>query len=176
MRKGIMVILTALFTGSAFYSGMTYFLLEQESREIREIIIESKNGGSLEIPKVKRNLYVPSGNFSSLERVEIESVVEADRGKLVKMIYSQFFEKVKEGQEDFSQPELLNIYWADRDLYLNLGKSESLTRDQNGALIILYGITNSVTEMGGVNRIKFLIEGKEMGGVFSTYYERNLKI
>ncbi|MGL5099210.1 MAG: GerMN domain-containing protein, partial [Fusobacteriaceae bacterium] len=163
MKKGLMIILTVLFTGGAFYSGMAYFLLEQESREINEILIKNKNGVESEVPKIKRTLYIPSQNFLSLEKMEIDIAVEIGRTELVKVVYNQFFQKIKEAKGEFSQPELLNVYWADRDLYLNLGKSDSLTRDENEALIILYGITNSVTEIGGVNRIKFLIEGKEAG-------------
>lgn len=176
MKKGLMIILTILLTGGAFYSGMAYFLLEQESREVKEIVIEDKNGVRTEAPKIKRALYVPNSSFTSLERTEIESLVEADRDKLVKEIYNRFFQKIKEVKGDFPQPALLNLYWSDRDLYINLEKSDALTRDQNEVFVILYGITNSLTEIGGINRIKFLIDGKEAGGVFSSYYERNLKI
>lgn len=176
MKKGLMIILTILLTGGAFYSGMTYFLLEQESEEIKEIVVGDKTGNVGETPKIKRILYIPNKNFSSLERKEIESPMGTDRNKQVKELYNLFFQKIKEGTDDFSQPELLNIYWNDRDLYINLGRTESLMKDQNRALIVLYGITNSITEIGGINRIKFILDGRETGGVFSSYYERNLKI
>lgn len=169
-----MVILTILLTGGAFYSGMTYFLLEQESQETKNIVIDSKIGG--EEPKIKRYLYIPNRNFSSLERIEVEANVEADRDRLVIQIYDDYFKNLRDRKGDFSQPKLLNIYWADRDLYLNLENSSSITGDQSAILVVLYGLTNSLSEMGGVNRIKFLIDGKEVGGVFSSYYERNLKI
>lgn len=176
MKKGLLIILTVLLTGGAFYSGMTYFLLEQESQEIKEVIIGGKTGDKKETPKIKRTVYIPNKNFTSLERKDIETSLETERNRIVRTIYREFFQQVTEIKTDFSQPELLNIYWTDRDLYINLGKTDSLRKNQDIALIVLYGLTNSITEMGGINKIKFLIDGKEATGVFSSYYERNLRI
>ncbi|MGL5963420.1 MAG: GerMN domain-containing protein [Fusobacteriaceae bacterium] len=178
MKKSLIVILTLVLAGTTFYSGMSHFLLEQESREVREIVIEEKDSSEKmsEVEKIKRIMYVPNKSLSSLKKIEVEFDVEEERDRLVKKIYNEFFSKVKEVKSDFSKPELINIYWSERELYLNIEKSDSLTSESDVTLVILYGITNSISEIGEVNKIKFLIDGKEAGGIFSSYYERNLKI
>ena len=43
-------------------------------------------------------------------------------------------------------------------------------------LLAIYSIVNSVTEIGNIRRIKFLIDGKEEKGSFSKIYTRNTNI
>ena len=48
--------------------------------------------------------------------------------------------------------------------------------DSKKTVYMLYSLTNSLVDLGGIERVKFLLNNKEGTGVFEQYYNKNTDI
>ena len=75
------------------------------------------------------------------------------------------------------QIEIGNIFIKGDMLYIDVDANMLELKVENRKnLLAIYSIVNSVTEIGNIRRIKFLIDGKEEKGSFSKIYTRNTNI
>lgn len=76
-----------------------------------------------------------------------------------------------------SQIEIGNIFIKGDMLYIDVDANMLELKVENRKnLLAIYSIVNSVTEIGNIRKIKFLIDGKEETGSFSKIYTRNTNI
>ena len=71
---------------------------------------------------------------------------------------------------------MINCFFAGGDLYVNLEESSDIQGDSKKTVYILYSLTNSLVDLGGIERVKFLLNNKEGTGVFEQYYNKNTDI
>lgn len=70
----------------------------------------------------------------------------------------------------------INCFFSGKDLYINLEENAEFKGDSKKIIYILYSLSNSLVDLGGVERVKFLINNKEGTGVFEQYYNKNTDI
>lgn len=173
--KKILIIVTVISVTLAGILGMRYISIENEAKEIKELKLNSISGEENGNKSIKETIYIPNKNFDKLVKRESEFEYTADREKIVQMVFDKIFAEMKIEGTIEQVPELLNCYFHGKDLYINVKSNKIFLGNDTKTLYILYAITNSITELGGVSRIKFLIDNQEGKGVLDAYYEKNLK-
>lgn len=175
MKKITLIVITLIFTGVAIALALKYVAMEKEADQIKTITLNSTQKDIKNSDLVEGIIYLPNKNFDKLVKKDVEFQYTTDREKIVKTVFDELFSQMK-GEGLISEtPELLNCYFTGKDLYLNLSKNAVFLGNDTKTLYVLYALTNSITELGGVERIKFLIDNQEGKGILDAYYERNLK-
>lgn len=188
-KIGLIVLILILIISGGYYYKLVYKYDEiplkvvyKSQEEIREVVLE------------ERVIYLPSESKESLvtKVVEIEKAEspEDEIGSLLGRLEEELNYTITyvDSQDNvieipfFNRDiEVLNIYIDRKDIYLNYNyhfKENMQTISQE--ILILYSIVNTLTESGQYNRVKFLINNKEIENLnfyqLSDFYRRNLDI
>ncbi|STO30720.1 Sporulation and spore germination [Fusobacterium necrogenes] len=174
-----LLFLVGIIWGIAIISAVGYFQLKKSSEKINIIQLEKKE-----------NVIEDEGRT---EKIKFYFLGE-DRKSLISReedipLYSRTKDKVRKITEKSlenlwnvkvlknSQIEIGNIFIIGDMIYIDIDANILELKPENRInLLSIYSIVNSITEVDGIRRVKFLIDGKEETGSFSKIYTRNTNI
>lgn len=178
MNKKLIAVVCIIW-GIAIVSGVMFFQMRSSSKKINIIEITNKEKVVTEEGKVEKiNFYVVSDNVDKLLRKEKEIPLYIKPKDKIRKIVQVSMENLWESKIlKTSQIEIGNIFIKGDMLYIDVDANMLELKVENRKnLLAIYSIVNSVTEIGNIRRIKFLIDGKEETGSFSKIYTRNTNI
>ena len=160
-------------------SGITYFQLEKSSQKINLVELEKKENLVFEEGKVEKiKFYLLSEKGDKLVVKEEEIPLYIKTKDKIKRITQVSIENLWNSKVlKTSQIEIENIFIKGDIAYIDIDANILELKPENRRnLLALYSIVNSITEIGNIRRVKFLVDGKEETGSFSKVYTRNTKI
>lgn len=178
MNKKLIAVVCIIW-GIVIVSGVMFFQMRSSSKKINIIEITNKEKVVTEEGKVeKMNFYVVSDNVDKLLRKEKEIPLYIKPKDKIRKIVQVSMENLWESKIlKTSQIEIGNIFIKGDMLYIDVDANMLELKVENRKnLLAIYSIVNSVTEIGNIRKIKFLIDGKEETGSFSKIYTRNTNI
>lgn len=178
MNKKLIAVVCIIW-GIAIVSGVMFFQMRSSSKKINIIEITNKEKVVTEEGKVEKiNFYVVSDNVDKLLRKEKEIPLYIKPKDKIRKIVQVSMENLWESKIlKTSQIEIGNIFIKGDMLYIDVDANMLELKVENRKnLLAIYSIVNSVTEIGNIRKIKFLIDGKEETGSFSKIYTRNTNI
>ena len=178
MNKKLIAVVCIMW-GIVIVSGVMFFQMRSSSKKINIIEITNKEKVVTEEGKVEKiNFYVVSDNVDKLLRKEKEIPLYIKPKDKIRKIVQVSMENLWESKIlKTSQIEIGNIFIKGDMLYIDVDANMLELKVENRKnLLAIYSIVNSVTEIGNIRRIKFLIDGKEEKGSFSKIYTRNTNI
>jgi acetate kinase len=174
-----LIAVVCIIWGIAIVSGVMFFQMRSSSKKINIIEITNKEKVVTEEGKVEKiNFYVVSDNVDKLLRKEKEIPLYIKPKDKIRKIVQVSMENLWESKIlKTSQIEIGNIFIKGDMLYIDVDANMLELKVENRKnLLAIYSIVNSVTEIGNIRKIKFLIDGKEETGSFSKIYTRNTNI
>lgn len=178
MNKKLIAVVCVIW-GIVIVSGVMFFQMRSSSKKINIIEITNKEKVVTEEGKVEKiNFYVVSDNVDKLLRKEKEIPLYIKPKDKIRKIVQVSMENLWESKIlKTSQIEIGNIFIKGDMLYIDVDANMLELKVENRKnLLVIYSIVNSVTEIGNIRKIKFLIDGKEETGSFSKIYTRNTNI
>lgn len=178
MNKKLIAVVCIIW-GIVIVSGVIFFQMRSSSKKINIIEITNKEKVVTEEGKVEKiNFYVVSDNVDKLLRKEKEIPLYIKPKDKIRKIVQVSMENLWESKIlKTSQIEIGNIFIKGDMLYIDVDANMLELKVENRKnLLAIYSIVNSVTEIGNIRKIKFLIDGKEETGSFSKIYTRNTNI
>lgn len=178
MNKKLIAVVCIIW-GIVIVSGVMFFQMRSSSKKINIIEITNKEKVVTEEEKVEKiNFYVVSDNVDKLLRKEKEIPLYIKPKDKIRKIVQVSMENLWESKIlKTSQIEIGNIFIKGDMLYIDVDANMLELKVENRKnLLAIYSIVNSVTEIGNIRKIKFLIDGKEETGSFSKIYTRNTNI
>lgn len=178
MNKKLIAVVCIIW-GIVIVSGVMFFQMRSSSKKINIIEITNKEKVVTEEGKVEKiNFYVVSDNVDKLLRKEKEIPLYIKPKDKIRKIVQVSMENLWESKIlKTSQIEIGNIFIKSDMLYIDVDANMLELKVENRKnLLAIYSIVNSVTEIGNIRKIKFLIDGKEETGSFSKIYTRNTNI
>lgn len=178
MNKKLIAVVCIIW-GIVIVSGVMFFQMRSSSKKINIIEITNKEKVVTEEGKVEKiNFYVVSDNVDKLLRKEKEIPLYIKPKDKIRKIVQVSMENLWESKIlKTPQIEIGNIFIKRDMLYIDVDANMLELKVENRKnLLAIYSIVNSVTEIGNIRRIKFLIDGKEEKGSFSKIYTRNTNI
>lgn len=178
MNKKLMVIVGIIW-GIVLVSGVTFFQMKNSSKKINIVEMTNREKIVTEEGKVEKiNFYVVSDNGDKLLRKEKEIPFYIKPKDKIRKITQISIENLWENKIiKTSQIEIGNIFIKGDMVYINLDANMLELKTENRKnLLAIYSIVNSVTEIGNIRKVKFLIDGKEETESFSKVYTRNTNI
>lgn len=178
MNKKLIAVVCIIW-GIVIVSGVMFFQMRSSSKKINIIEITNKEKVVTEEGKVEKiNFYVVSDNVDKLLRKEKEIPLYIKPKDKIRKIVQVSMENLWESKIlKTPQIEIGNIFIKWDMLYIDVDANMLELKVENRKnLLAIYSIVNSVTEIGNIRRIKFLIDGKEEKGSFSKIYTRNTNI
>lgn len=178
MNKKLVAVVCIIW-GIVIVSGVMFFQMRSSSKKINIIEITNKEKVVTEEGKVEKiNFYVVSDNVDKLLRKEKEIPLYIKPKDKIRKIVQVSMENLWESKIlKTSQIEIGNIFIKGDMLYIDVDANMLELKVENRKnLLAIYSIVNSVTEIGNIRKIKFLIDGKEETGSFSKIYTRNTNI
>ncbi len=178
MNKKLIAVVCIIW-GIVIVSGVMFFQMRSSSKKINIIEITNKEKVVTEEGKVEKiNFYVVSDNVDKLLRKEKEiPLYIKPKDKIRKIVQVSMENLWKSKILKTSQIEIGNIFIKGDMLYIDVDANMLELKVENRKnLLAIYSIVNSVTEIGNIRKIKFLIDGKEETGSFSKIYTRNTNI
>ena len=178
MNKKLIAVVCIIW-GIVIVSGVMFFQMRSSSKKINIIEIINKEKVVTEEGKVEKiNFYVVSDNVDKLLRKEKEIPLYIKPKDKIRKIVQVSMENLWESKIlKTSQIEIGNIFIKGDMLYIDVDANMLELKVENRKnLLAIYSIVNSVTEIGNIRKIKFLIDGKEETGSFSKIYTRNTNI
>lgn len=178
MNKKLIAVVCIIW-GIVIVSGVMFFQMRSSSKNINIIEITNKEKVVTEEGKVEKiNFYVVSDNVDKLLRKEKEIPLYIKPKDKIRKIVQVSMENLWESKIlKTSQIEIGNIFIKGDMLYIDVDANMLELKVENRKnLLAIYSIVNSVTEIGNIRKIKFLIDGKEEKGSFSKIYTRNTNI
>ncbi|AVQ18359.1 MAG: GerMN domain-containing protein [Fusobacterium mortiferum] len=178
MNKKLIAVVCIIW-GIVIVSGVMFFQMRSSSKKINIIEITNKEKVVTEEGKVEKiNFYVVSDNVDKLLRKEKEIPLYIKPKDKIRKIVQVSMENLWESKIlKTSQIEIGNIFIKGDMLYIDVDANMLELKVENRKnLLAIYSIVNSVTEIGNIRKIKFLIDGKEETGSFSKIYTRNTNI
>lgn len=178
MNKKLIAVVCIIW-GIVIVSGVMFFQMRSSSKKINIIEITNKEKVVTEEGKVEKiNFYVVSDNVDKLLRKEKEIPLYIKPKDKIRKIVQVSMENLWESKIlKTSQIEIENIFIKGDMLYIDVDANMLELKVENRKnLLAIYSIVNSVTEIGNIRKIKFLIDGKEETGSFSKIYTRNTNI
>lgn len=155
--------------------GITYFNIIKD-KSIKTIDI---NGINIEEKaKEKIVIYIPSADGKELiKRDENIEESQSRRDKSVKVASKTIEILQNEGFLENKDITILNLYFSNDTAYIDLSSSaKELDDNSRKNLLNIYSIVNSLTELGNVNRVKILVNGKDGSKNLGKFYNRNTNI
>jgi len=174
-----LIAVVCIIWGIVIVSGVMFFQMRSSSKKINIIEITNKEKVVTEEGKVEKiNFYVVSDNVDKLLRKEKEIPLYIKPKDKIRKIVQVSMENLWESKIlKTPQIEIGNIFIKGDMLYIDVDANMLELKVENRKnLLAIYSIVNSVTEIGNIRRIKFLIDGKEEKGSFSKIYTRNTNI
>jgi acetate kinase len=174
-----LIAVVCIIWGIVIVSGVMFFQMRSSSKKINIIEITNKEKVVTEEGKVEKiNFYVVSDNVDKLLRKEKEiPLYIKPKDKIRKIVQVSMENLWKSKILKTSQIEIGNIFIKGDMLYIDVDANMLELKVENRKnLLAIYSIVNSVTEIGNIRKIKFLIDGKEETGSFSKIYTRNTNI
>ena len=178
MNKKLIAVVCIIW-GIVIVSGVMFFQMRSSSKKINIIEITNKEKVVTEEGKVEKiNFYVDEDNVDKLLRKEKEIPLYIKPKDKIRKIVQVSMENLWESKIlKTSQIEIGNIFIKGDMLYIDVDANMLELKVENRKnLLAIYSIVNSVTEIGNIRKIKFLIDGKEETGSFSKIYTRNTNI
>lgn len=178
MNKKLIAVVCIIW-GIVIVSGVMFIQMRSSSKKINIIEITNKEKVVTEEGKVEKiNFYVVSDNVDKLLRKEKEIPLYIKPKDKIRKIVQVSMENLWESKIlKTSQIEIGNIFIKGDMLYIDVDANMLELKVENRKnLLAIYSIVNSVTEIGNIRKIKFLIDGKEETGSFSKIYTRNTNI
>lgn len=178
MNKKLIAVVCIIW-GIVIVSGVMFFQMRSSSKKINIIEITNKEKVVTEEGKAEKiNFYVVSDNVDKLLRKEKEIPLYIKPKDKIRKIVQVSMENLWESKIlKTSQIEIGNIFIKGDMLYIDVDANMLELKVENRKnLLAIYSIVNSVTEIGNIRKIKFLIDGKEETGSFSKIYTRNTNI
>jgi len=165
-------IVVALWT-ITFVSGGYYLSLKNREKSIKPIkALEKKK---VEVQTENITLYLPNGSESGLESTTETVPVSGSNREKIETIIGKNLELLanKKFLAD-RKIELLNAYIDNNTLYLNFNLSiGQLDVDNLKNSLIIQSLTNSLTEINEIERVKFIINGSEGKKLLSKYHSHS---
>lgn len=179
MSKKILVVVGIIW-GLVVVTGITYFQMKKSSEQINVVELDKKENMVVEEGKVeKATLYILSdkGDKLTKKEEEIPHYIKS-KDKIRKIVQLSIENLYKNKMIKTSQIEIGNIFITEDITYIDLEADMlELKAENRKNLLAIYSIVNSVTEIGNIQKIKFLIDGREEEeGSFSKVYTRNTNI
>ncbi len=173
MKNKKLIIFTGALLGLFILLGIKSSILERNSKIIKTISLNSEEINKNEEELFDIQLYLPNEKFNSLTSKIVKIKYRRDRNEIIQEVIKNISLEMKNNGQLKNDIVLLNIFFSGKDLYLNLRDIEEFHENSNKSLYIIYSITNSLSELGGVERVKFMLDSKEKDGVFKSYYKKN---
>lgn len=179
MNKKIFVVVGIIW-GLVVVTGIAYFQMKKSSEQINIVELDKKENMVAEEGKVEKiTLYTLSDKGDRLikKEDEIPQYIKP-KDKIRKIIQLSIENLWKNKFLKTSQLEIGNIFIAGDMVYIDVDANMlELKAENRKNLLAIYSIVNSVTEIGNIQKIKFLIDGREEEeGSFSKVYTRNTNI
>lgn len=174
MENKKLTIFTIFFIILAVVLGNMSRLHDEQVKEIRELKLDVASAPVKLEKKVSINLYVPNEKLDNLEKQTMEVIYTENRGEIVDLVVKSLSHQMKKNNLLKDDLIVLNSFFRGKDLYLDLKDDEDLHENDNKTLYILYSISNTLISLGGIERIKFLLDGQESKGLFDQYYDKNI--
>ncbi len=155
--KYIILAVSAVICLSSFYFYKKYVL---DFEKMPAKIIFERETEVKEVEKELVNIFVPDDDMERLELVEVEIKTPNNVNEKAVQVFDKIIEKI-----DFVDEELrlMSVYYINGELYLNLNaKFLEFLEDDKTEIMLIYSIVNSMTEIPKVDRVKFLVENKEV--------------
>lgn len=178
MGKKILMVVGVIWA-IVVISGITYFQMEKSSQKINLVELEKKENLVVEEGKVEKiKFYLLSENGDNLVAKEQEIPLYIKTKDKIKRITQVSIENLWNSKVlKTSQIEIGNIFIKGDIAYIDIDANILELKPENRKnLLAIYSIVNSITEIGNIRRVKFLVDGKEETGSFSKVYTRNTKI
>lgn len=178
MGKKILMVVGVIWA-IVVISGITYFQMEKSSQKINLVELEKKENLVVEEGKVEKiKFYLLSENGDNLVAKEQEIPLYIKTKDKIKRITQVSIENLWNSKVlKTSQIEIGNIFIKGDIAYIDIDANILELKPENRKnLLAIYSIVNSITEIGNIKRVKFLVDGKEETGSFSKVYTRNTKI
>lgn len=176
MNKKV-IILAGVVWGLVFISGLSYYSLKKSSEKINIIEMNKKDIETKDEEQEKATFYVVSEGKSLIKKEENIPVYHKIKDKIRKVTeisLKNLYDNKILSKDDI---EIKNIYIKDDIVYLDINKEILELKSENRRnLLAVYSIVNSITELGKVRKVKFLVDGKEETGIFFNTYTRNTNI
>lgn len=173
--KKIYIVFLAVLWILATACGWLYFSYAKD-REIK--IIEKNIDIEQELQLERVSIYLPAKNMKTLVKEGTEIAVpqstkdriEKTAVKIVQLLAERGFIQSKE-------IVLFNVYFDNKTIYLDFSTQiKELDDNSQKSLMNIYSIVNSVTETGGFNRVKIMVNGKDGSNNLGKFYNRNTSI
>lgn len=178
MNKKLLTVVGVIWI-VVIVSGITYFQMKKSSEKINTINLEKKeNLETNEGKEEKITFYVVSETGEKLISRE-ESIPQYVKTKdKIRKITQMSIENLWNSKIlSTSQIEIGNIFVKEDMVYIDLDANILELKPENRKnLLAIYSIVNSITEIGNIRKVKFLVDGKEETGSFSKVYTRNINI
>lgn len=169
-------IITLISMAITLFLGITYVSVKEDGKNIREIVLEKNINKQDEVIKTQLGIYTPNKGLSKLERTEVSVNYTQNKSEIVKMVVENTSILLSEKELIKNNLTMINCFFAGGDLYVNLEESSDIQGDSKKTVYMLYSLTNSLVDLGGIERVKFLLNNKEGTGVFEQYYNKNTDI
>lgn len=178
MGKKFLIVVEVIWA-IVVISGITYFQMEKSSQKINLVELEKKENLVVEEGKVEKiKFYLLSENGDNLVAKEQEIPLYIKTKDKIKRITQVSIENLWNSKVlKTSQIEIGNIFIKGDIAYIDIDANILELKPENRKnLLAIYSIVNSITEIGNIKRVKFLVDGKEETGSFSKVYTRNTNI
>ncbi|OQY09988.1 MAG: hypothetical protein B6I28_01930 [Fusobacteriia bacterium 4572_132] len=158
MRKKIGIILLTLLTMTSGYYYYKYIINYDKTPKKLELVKNIDKKIKKENEQIK--IYIPNKEHTFLEIKEVTLIKNKD----IKYKIFEIFNYLKENNDLFSKEEELKKIYIEKDkLYINISNNfKSKITNAQEELMFIYSIVNTLTEIDGINKIKILVENKEI--------------
>lgn len=170
LRKFKRLFIVSGLWGVTIFSGVYFFALNNRERSIKEIkALVKKN---IDIKTENVTFYVPNDALSSLDKVnENIPVSDSNKEKIVKVVNKNIDLLAEKKFLLVRKINLQNAYVSGDTLYLDFSLSiGKLDAENPKNSLIIQSLVNSVTEISGIERVKFIINGNEGKKLLAKYY------
>lgn len=174
MKKKYIVFLSVLWI-IVGVTGWGYFSYAKD-HEIKTI--ENNINIEQEKKQEKVSIYLPSKDGKTLvkEEAEIDSA-QSRKDRIAKIAIKTVQLLNERGFIESKEISLFNVYLAGETIYLDFSAQiKELDDNSQKSLMNIYSIVNSITEIGGFNRVKIMVNGKDGSKNLGKFYNRNTSI
>lgn len=172
--------LGTILWGIAIFLGVTWKNIEGSTNEIKEIPrIQSETEKNPEVLGGIVYIYVPTKSKTKLEKEELVITDSTTKETIVNEVIKGIINKLEESGAVKKDKYSYTAYLEGRDLYIDID-SRIFTQAKNvkEEMLVVYSFVNTFTNIGGIDRVKFLVDGKSANKInfvnLSGFYEKNM--
>lgn len=176
-----LIFFTSLSCLLAAFLGFTWYGVEKGADGIKELApLSGKENMSSSNKEGIIYIYTPMGGKLQKEEITVKTTMSKDeilQTAIQNVINNLQSKKILKTSEVYK----FKVYLEDRDVYLDLSSNIlSHVGDAKEELLIIYSFVNTICNLGGVDRVKFLIDGKSVERVkyinLTKFYEKNMEM